>query len=66
MKISKNKMPDPHPFYGDKYERGQDPFHEDAFPEELKDQAPNRGKRKWGWFLLDHSNNQIGFYPDSE
>lgn len=67
MKItSKKQKPKPHPFYGEYTERGIDPFHRDAFPEELKDvyPFPSRGKRKSGWFLLDNWGNQIGFVPD--
>jgi len=47
------------------YERGLDPWHEDAFPEEFK-YAGSRGKRKEGWFGLDVWGNAIGFIPDRQ
>ncbi len=57
--------PPPHPFYGDSYERGLDPWHRDAFPDEFKDAAPNqKSKRGSGWFLQDAWGNDIGFVPD--
>ncbi len=63
--ISKDQKPSPHPFYGDNYERGLDPFHKDAAPDEFKESSAfSGGKRKEGWFLLDNWNNQIGFVPD--
>jgi len=47
------------------YERGLDPWHRDAFPNHLKDVAPNQEKkRKMGWFINDWAGNQISFYPD--
>ena len=63
--VSKDQKPEPHPFYGDSYERGLDPFHKDAAPDEFKDnKAFSGGKRKEGWFLLDAWGNQIGFVAD--
>ena len=64
MKTSKTQKPPPHIFYGDNYERGLDPWHEDAFPDELKYSALSTGKRSEGWFLLDAWKNPIGFTPD--
>jgi hypothetical protein len=46
------------------YERGLDPFHEDAFPVELREVAPGKGRRNAGWFVLDGCGNVIGFIPD--
>jgi len=63
MIISKDQKPPPHPFYGDSYERGLDPWHRDAFPLGIKD-AGTKGKRKSGWFLLDAWENAIGFVED--
>lgn len=62
--VSETQKPPPHCFYGDSYERGEDPWHRDAFPEEFQDAAPNQGKRSGGWFLVDAFGNQIGFVPD--
>jgi hypothetical protein len=59
--------PPAHPFYGDSYERGLDPWHVDAAPKEFgldQDPAWNRGERKGGWFLLDAWGQEIGFIPD--
>jgi len=66
MKVtSKYQKPEPHLFYGDNYERGLDPFHKDAAPDEFKDtEFFSGGKRNEGWFLLDTWGNQVGFYPD--
>jgi hypothetical protein len=46
------------------WERGPSPWHRDAFPEELKDWAPEQGNRVHGWFALDAHGNSIGFVPD--
>jgi len=48
----------------DKWERGLDPWHEDAFPDQFKPQALRRGTRQQGWFELDGAGNRIAFYPD--
>jgi len=61
--VSESQKPPAHPFYGDSYERGLDPWHSDAFPEEFK-HAGSKGNRKSGWFLLDAWGNQIGFTAD--
>lgn len=50
-------------------ERGLDPWHIEAFPDELKAQMEQvadvtRGERKGGWFALDYWGNTIGFYRD--
>lgn len=46
------------------WERGPDPWHQDAFPDELRDQAPHMGERSIGWFGLDWCGNIILFLPD--
>lgn len=48
------------------WERSLDPWHQDAFPDEFKDKAPNKGKRKEGWMALDWCGNPIGFLPDED
>ena len=64
MFVSAKQKPKPHPFYGDSWERGEDPWHKDGFPDEFKSYAPNQGVRCGGWFLIDAFNNQIGFVGD--
>lgn len=65
MIVSETVKPPPHPFYGDSYERGLDPWHRDAFPDEFADKAPNqKSPRGSGWFLQDAWKNDIGFIPD--
>jgi hypothetical protein len=46
------------------WERGLDPWHEDAFPDKFKSQAPHKGERKAGWLALDWTGNAIGFAED--
>lgn len=46
------------------YERGVSPWHADAFPDELKHAAPEKGVRVEGWFALDFCGNEIAFFPD--
>lgn len=47
------------------WERGLDPWHRDAFPEDLQPQIPPAtGKRKGGWYALDYWKNEIGFVAD--
>jgi hypothetical protein len=46
------------------YERGLSPWHADAFPARFKRSAPERGKRRRGWFALDAYGNLIGFIQD--
>lgn len=46
------------------FERGLDPWHRDAFPEEFKNHAPNQDDRKQGWFALDAWGNPIAFVAD--
>ena len=46
------------------WERGLDPWHRNAFPDELKGSAPNQGERKEGWCGLDWCGNWIHFVPD--
>lgn len=53
------------PFYAAKWERGIDPWHRDAFPDEFKIAAPNQSyPRKGGWYLVDWIGNVIGFAAD--
>lgn len=61
--VGPNQKPDPHPFYGDSWERGLDPWHAGAFPKKFK-HAGTTGQRNMGWFLVDAYGNQIGFVPD--
>lgn len=46
------------------FERGLDPWHKDAFPEEFKESAPNQGERQSGWLAIDWCGNVIGFFRD--
>lgn len=47
------------------WERSSDPWHPDAFPDELKGAIPNQTSvRKEGWMAIDGVENPIGFYPD--
>lgn len=65
--VGPNQKPTPHPFYGDSFERGKDPFHADAFkgPEVKLGYNPgSTGPRREGWFLIDGAGNAIGFTPD--
>lgn len=69
--ISESVKPPAHPFYGDSWERGLDPWHVDAAPTEFRESSVwQRGERKGGWFLLDNYKQEIGFvydgtsYPD--
>lgn len=62
--VGPSQKPNPHPVYGDNWERGKDPWHSDAFPDDLKHAALNHGERKGGWYLLDHWKNEIGFVED--
>lgn len=48
----------------EKWERGLDPWHRDAFPDEFKYRLQDTGKRKEGWFGLDWCGNAIVFIPD--
>jgi len=48
------------------WERGEDPWHKDAFPDEFKEQISTTGVRKKGWFALDWCGNIIGFEPDRD
>ena len=45
------------------FERGLDPWHADAFPDEFK-YAGTCGERRSGWFVLDAWGNAIGFIVD--
>lgn len=46
------------------WERALSPWHADAFPDEFKDRAPEKGERKHGWMALDFWGNAIGFVAD--
>ena len=48
----------------DRWARGKDPWHADAFPDEFKSRAPNQGVRGEGWFELDSWGQAIAFIPD--
>lgn len=52
--------------YGDKWVRGVDPWHRDAFPDEHKDRAPKQGEREHGWYLEDTVGNVIAWVSDEE
>ncbi len=67
--VSDTVKPPPHSFYGDSWERGSDPFHENCFQgfsEDIVDQirAINPGPQIGGWFLLDAYGQEIGFVKD--
>lgn len=47
-----------------RWERGLSPWHRDAFPVELADQALEQGDRQAGWYELDWCGNLIGWVPD--
>ena len=66
MKYTTSETLRPPPtWYGDEYERSSDPWHKDAFPDELKYAAPHQTeKRMDGWMALDGYGNPIGFCPD--
>lgn len=49
----------------DGWERGLDPWHEDAFPDEFK-HVGTKGERRAGWYALDWCGNVIGFVADGE
>lgn len=46
------------------WERDLDPWHKDAFPEEMKRYAPEQGVRRSGWTGLDAFGNAIHWIPD--
>lgn len=66
----------PPPLYGGGvyWERGEDPWHGDAFKKGFFNKAKSilllgspgisKGKRKAGWMLIDFAENPIGFIPD--
>jgi len=67
--VGPDVRPFPHPFYGDSWDRGLDPFHVNAFEgfnEDIKDQIRDAfpGPQRGGWFLLDAYKQEIGFVPD--
>ena len=67
--VSAEVKPPPHPFYGDSWDRGSDPFHANAFQgfsDDIVDQikSMNPGPQRAGWFLLDAYGQEIGFVPD--
>lgn len=67
MIVGPDQKPAPHPFYGDSYERGLDPWHADAFKGlegNLGFNPGTTGQRRGGWFLIDGCGNAIGFTPD--
>lgn len=62
MTINKNAPPPDNDVVLE-WERGVDPWHEDAFPDEFKF-AGKKGERREGWFGLDAYKNVIAFVPD--
>lgn len=48
------------------FERSLDPWHEEAFPDEFKAQAPQHGQRRKGWMALDAWGNPLMFVPDGD
>lgn len=48
------------------WERSLDPWHEEAFPDDLKHAAPRGGKRLTGWMALDAWGNPLMFLADGE
>jgi hypothetical protein len=50
-------------FEPDHWERGLDPWHADAFPDEFK-AAGGAGERKAGWFGVDAFGNTVLWIPD--
>jgi hypothetical protein len=65
LRTSESHRPMPHVIYGNEWERGEDPFHKDAFPDPLKDLAPSQtNPRGQGWLLQDAWGNDIGYVPD--
>jgi hypothetical protein len=65
--VSANQKPAAHPFYGDSWERGLDPWHSDAFARiegEIGGNPGTIGERRAGWFLIDGAGNAISFVPD--
>ncbi len=47
------------------WERGLSPWHRSAFPDDLKDYAPEQSEaRVEGWFALDGWGNPIAFMAD--
>lgn len=62
--VSAKQSPPPHPFYGENWHRGLDPWHVEAFPAGHKFASLHTGKRKGGWFLEDAFGNEIDFVAD--
>lgn len=61
--INANNKP-PTPSHARGWTRGLSPWHRDAFPAELANQAPEQGERISGWYLEDTWGNEIGFVAD--
>lgn len=71
MKVDKDNKPPVGGMGGSihDWERGNDPFHKDAFEgvpidEKQIDAIANHGERESGWFGLDAWGNQITFIAD--
>lgn len=63
--VSAEIKPPPHPFYGDSYSRGKDPFHSSCAPPEFADsEIWHKGEAVMGWFLLDAYGQEIGWVAD--
>ena len=63
-KTSDKLRPPPHVFYGDSFERGNDPWHNKGLVGTPAEGMGNTGPIRSGWFLLDAWKNQIGFVAD--
>lgn len=64
MTISENQHP-PTPGYVAEWERGEGPWHADAFVGTSAEGRFETGEpRKSGWFALDFCGNAIGFVAD--
>lgn len=49
------------------WERSLDPWHEEAFPDEFKSQAPCHDRqRRHGWMALDAFENPLLFLADGD
>jgi hypothetical protein len=64
MTVSETQPPPPSK-HGDTWERGLDPWHEDAFKgiANLPD-IGTKGERRKGWHAVDWCGNCVGWIPD--
>jgi hypothetical protein len=63
VRTSENQKPVGHFMSVVEWDRSLDPWHADAFPDELK-HAGTTGERKAGWMGYDWCGNPIVFIPD--